>query len=170
MRLVYAVELMQLFVVLFSVLLSYCNHLLFNILDVPAITHDHGSDITKGVGLSGVHCFYVWITNWILLCKTAFSRHFAPVFNKAAISFLCSETARTCIANFGMSRLFALVVFIIISITMILRFVALCLGVWSFYCGHIECPDGPCHRCSSLPDGSRNTRCYPPCFKTNPTL
>ena len=140
-------------------------------LDVPAITHDHGSDITKGVGLSGVHSFLCVDHELDLTVQDGIlSPHFLLSSTKPRISFLCSETARTCIANFGMSRLFVLVVFIIISITMILRFVALCLGVCSLHCGHTRVSRWSCHPCSSLLDGSLNRRCYPPCFKTNPTL
>lgn len=54
-------------------------------LDVPAITHDHGSDITKGVGLSGVHSFLCVDHELDLTVQDGIlSPHFAPVFNKAA--------------------------------------------------------------------------------------
>jgi hypothetical protein len=53
--------------------------------DVSAITHDHGSDITKGVRLSGVHSFLCVDHELDLTVQDGIlSPFFAPVFNKAA--------------------------------------------------------------------------------------
>ena len=57
----------------------------FQRLDIYAVTHDHGSDITKGVRLSGTHSFLCVDHELDLTVQAGIqSALFAPIFHKAA--------------------------------------------------------------------------------------
>lgn len=54
-------------------------------LDIAAVTHDHGADITKGVRLSGTHSFLCVDHELDLTVQAGLKDPlFAPIFNKVA--------------------------------------------------------------------------------------